>query len=75
MFKVYDKNNKEINCQIIFTFEKDNKNFIVYYDEEKDILASYYKLEGEKAIIFPITDDKDYDLVDQEIKKRMNNND
>lgn len=71
MFKVYDKNNKEINCQIIFTFEKDNKNFIVYYDEENDILASYYKLEGDKAIITPITDDNDFDLVDKEIEKRM----
>lgn len=72
MFQVYDKNNKKIECEIIFTFEKNNKNFIVYYDDEDDILASYYKLEGEKAIIFPITDDNDFDLVDEEIAKRMN---
>ena len=74
MFKVYDKNNNEINCKVIFTFEKNNKNFVVYYDDEEDILASYYKLENDKAIIYPITDEIDFDLIDEELKKRMNNN-
>lgn len=71
MFKVYDQNNSEINCKIIFTFSNNNKNFIVYYDEEEDILASYYTLDKDNAIISPITDDSDFDLVDKEIEKRM----
>lgn len=71
MFKVYDQNNKPINCEIIFTFQNNSKNFIVYRDDEDDILASYYTPVGEKAIITPITDDNDFDLVDKEIEKRM----
>ena len=71
MFKVYDQNNKAINCEIIFTFQKNLKNFIVYRDDEGDILASYYTPVGEKAIISPINDETDFDLVDKEIEKRM----
>lgn len=71
MFQIYDKSGKKIDCEIIFTFTQNNKNFIVYYDEDDDILASYYKQENDKTIIFPITDDNDFDLVDKEIEKRM----
>lgn len=73
MFNIYDINNKKIECEILFTFTKNNKNFIVYYDDEQEILASYYIINEDKTIISPITDDIDFDLVDEEINKRMNN--
>lgn len=69
MIEVYDINNQKIKCELLFTFEKNNKNFIVYKDSEDEILASYYKKEEDKLIIMPITDEQDYDLVDIELEK------
>jgi hypothetical protein len=70
MFDIYDKNNKKLECKILFTFNKENKDFIVYSDNEGEILASFYKIIGGKAIIYPILDDHDYDLVDEELERR-----
>ena len=69
MIEVFDINNKLIKCELLFTFEKNHKHFIVYKDNEDDILASYYKKLGDKLIIMPITDDEDYNLVDIELEK------
>ena len=37
-FKVIDENGKEIECEVLFTFESDetNKNYIVYTDNTTD---------------------------------------
>ena len=70
MFKVYDIDNKEIECELLFRFEKNNKNFIVYLDSDENILASYYEIRDDKLIISPINDEKDFDIVDEEITKR-----
>ena len=72
MLEVYDINFQKIKCEPLFTFEKNDKNFIVYKDNEEDILASYYRKEGNKLIIMPITEDEDYDLVDIELEKWWN---
>lgn len=74
MIEVYDVNNKKMKCEVLFTFERENKKFIVYKDKEDDILASYYKSEGDKLILIPISEDKDYDLVDMELEKWWNQN-
>ena len=60
---------------MLFTFEKNNKQFIVYKDKDDDILSSYYKKDGDKLIIMPITDKTDYDIVDIELEKWWNKND
>lgn len=72
MLEVYDINFQKIKCEPLFTFEKNDKNFIVYKDNEEDILASYYRKEGNKLVIMPITEDEDYDLVDIELEKWWN---
>lgn len=72
MIEVYDRDNRVIKCEILFTFEKDNKKFVVYKDKEDEILASYYKENGDKYILEPIMDEKDYDLVDIELEKWWN---
>lgn len=72
MIEVFDINNQLIKCELLFTFEKNNKKIIVYKDKEDDILASYYKKLGDKLIIMPITEDEDYDLVDIELEKWWN---
>lgn len=75
MIQVYDKNNKKLECEILFTFSSNNKQFIVYMDKEDDILASYYKLETDKLIISPILDDEDYDIVDKYLEEWWEQND
>ena len=72
MIQVYDVNNQLIKCELLFTFTKGNKNFIVYKDKEDDILASYYKKVDDKLVIMPIVDESDYDLVDVELEKWWN---
>lgn len=75
MIEIYNSNNKKLNCELLFTFEKNNKSFIVYKDEEDEILASYYIIKEDKIIILPIEEDKDYDIVDIELEKWWNKND
>lgn len=74
MFEIYTENNEKLQCEVLFTFEKNNKSFIVYQDNDNEILASLYKIEGDKTKITPIIDEKDYDLVDAELEKWWNNN-
>lgn len=69
MIEVYDINNQKIKCELLFTFTKNNKSFIVYKDKTDDILASYYYKQNDKLIISPITSEEDYDLVDIELEK------
>jgi len=71
MFEIFDNNQNKLTCKVLFTFNKNNKNFIVYSDQEDEILASYFKIDGEKTIIYPITDDNDFDIIDEELEKRM----
>jgi len=74
MFEIFDIDNKKINCEVLFTFSENNKKFIVYNDQDNDILASYFETNGDRTTIFPITDDNDYDIVDRELEKRLYNN-
>lgn len=69
MFNVYDDKNNKIKCDVLFTFSENGKNFIVYKDEEGDILASYYESYKDKIVVLPITSDKDYDLVDKRLEE------
>ena len=72
MFEIYDNNENKLNCEVLFTFNKNNKNFIVYNDQDGDILASYFETTGDKTTISPIKDENDFDLVDKELERRMN---
>ena len=74
MIEVFDNNNRKLKCEVLFTFQKDNKSFVVYKDDEDDVLASYYKIDGDKMIILPILEDNDYDIVDAELEKWWDKN-
>ena len=74
MIEVFDVNHNIIKCELLFIFEKDNKNFIVYKDEQDDIIASYYQKIDNKFIIIPIVDEDDFDIVDMELEKWWNKN-
>lgn len=75
MIEIYDKNNKKLECEILFTFKDNNKQFIVYMDNEEDILSSYYDINDDKLIITPITSDEDFDIVDKYLEEWWKQND
>lgn len=72
MIEIYDMDHGRIMCEVLFTFEKNNKKFVVYKDKDEEILASYYKEEDGKLIVEPILLDDDYDIVDLELEKWWN---
>lgn len=50
---------------IIEQFNKNNKNYIIYKeDNNDDIYAALYEMIDDKIKIIPIEDEKDYDIVD-----------
>ena len=68
-FKVFDENGKEIECEVLFTFESDetHKNYIVYTDNTTDedgntkVYASIYTPDVEKiSIIHDVNNDSDH---------------
>ena len=75
MIEIFDKNNRKLECEVLFAFEDNNKQFIVYMDNEDDILASYYQIEDDKLIITPIINDLDYDIVDKYLEEWWKQND
>lgn len=74
MFNVFDKSGRVYKCKFLFNFSQDDKNYIVYLDNEEEILASFYEMEGDRVVIFPIYDDKDFDIIDREIARRSEAN-
>lgn len=76
-FIVTDKDGKEIKYEILFTFESEetNKKYIVYTDNELDkdnlikTYASIYEEDGKELNIFPINDDKEWNLVEKLIEQ------
>ena len=71
-FTVIDDNGKEIECEVLFTFESDetNKNYIVYTDNTIDeegntkVYASIYEPEQEDLKLTPITTEKEWKIVE-----------
>lgn len=68
---LYDSDGNVIECEILFTFKRNNKNFVVYFDlNTEDIIASFYEVREDGWYIYPITLEEDFDIVDEEIIKR-----
>lgn len=76
-FTVTDKDGKKIEYEILFTFESEdtNKKYIVYTDNELDkdemikTYASIYEEDGKELTITPITDEKEWNLVEKLISQ------
>ena len=75
MIEVYYKDNKKLECEVLFSFDSNNKQFIVYMDEEENILSSFYEIKDNKIILTPITSDLDYDIVDKYLEEWWKQND
>ena len=66
-FDYIDINGDLNNYNIIFKFNENNKNYIIYEDLNKDntIYASLYEIVDDKIKLIPILNDEDYDIVDK----------
>jgi uncharacterized protein YrzB (UPF0473 family) len=76
-FMAKDKNGKEFECEVWFTFESDDtkKNYIVYTDNETDesgnikVYASIYDPLQEPTELLPIEDEKEWKMVEDLLNK------
>lgn len=77
IFKIIN-NEKEIECNILFTFKDEGNNisYIVYtdgtLDEEgnKEIYASRYNIKNNQYILEEIKNDSEWDLIDNMIEAK-----
>lgn len=81
-FKVINDEGKEIECEVLFTFESDEtkKNYIVYTDNTTDeegntkVYASIYNPEQEETKLEPIETDKEWKIIEtilEELQKEI----
>ena len=71
-FKVIDKDGKEIEFEILFTFESDetNKNYMVYTDNTKDengntkVYASVFKPDAEPLELLPVETEREWTIIE-----------
>ena len=65
-FNVIDNNGNVKNYTIIEKFTKNNKNYLIYKEENKeDLYAALYEIVNETIKLIPIENDEDYDVVDE----------
>ncbi len=83
-FKVMDDNGKEVECEVLFTFESEEtkKNYIVYTDNTIDddgntkVYASVYNPNEEETKLMPIETDKEWKIIEtilEEIQSEASN--
>ena len=85
-FKVINDEGKEIECEVLFTFESEetNKNYIVYTDNTTDeegntkVYASVYYPDQEETKLEPIETEKEWKIIESildEIQKEIQGKD
>ena len=71
-FKVIDKKGKEVEYEVLFTFESDEtkKNYMVYTDNTKDesgnvrVYASVFKPEAEPLELLPVETEREWKIIE-----------
>ena len=71
-FKALNKEGKEVECEVLFTFESDEtkKNYMVYTDNTKDekgnmmVYASIYNPEDPQSQLEPIETDEEWKIIE-----------
>ena len=71
-FKVFDDNGKEVECEVLFTFDSDetNKSYMVYTDNSVDeegntrVYASIYNPDEDEIKLEPIQTDKEWKIIE-----------
>lgn len=71
-FKVINDEGKEVECEVLFTFESDEtgKNYIVYTDNTTDeegntkVYASIYTPDQDETKLEPIETEKEWKIIE-----------
>ena len=71
-FKVVDNEGKEIEFEVLFTFESDEtkKNYMVYTDNTKDengnvrVYASVFKPDAEPLELLPVETEREWKIIE-----------
>ncbi len=79
-FKVLNDEGKEVECEVLFTFESDEtkKNYIVYTDNTLDeegntkVYASIYNPQEEETNLLPIETDKEWKIIETILEELQN---
>ena len=72
MFKVVNKEGKEVDCEVLFTFESEEtkKNYIVYTDNTEDdegntrVYASIYNPNDERGELLSSETDREWKIIE-----------
>ena len=79
-FKVINDEGKEIECEVLFTFESDEtkKNYIVYTDNTLDeegntiVYASIYNPDQDETKLLPNETDKEWKIIETNLEELQN---
>jgi uncharacterized protein YrzB (UPF0473 family) len=85
-FKVVNDKGQEIECEVLFTFEKEDtgKNYIVYTDNTLDedgnikVYASIFNPDDDETKLLPITTDEEWNVIEtilEELQNEVNDED
>lgn len=85
-FKVINDEGKEVECEVLFTFESDEtkKNYIVYTDNTLDeegntkVYASIYNPDEDETKLLPIETEKEWKIIEtilDELQNEIQGND
>ncbi len=72
-FEIKKSNGQIIPCEVIFTFEDNNINYVVYTDNKLDqdgdlnILSSRFEIQNDKVVLSNIETEEEYALVERKI--------
>ena len=65
-FNIIDNNGVIKKIIILEKFKKNNKNYLIYKEENnEDLYAALYEIINETIKIIPIDNETDYDIVDE----------
>lgn len=83
-FKIFDEEGKEIECEVLFTFESEetNKNYMVYTDNTKDeegntkVYAAIYEPDKDETKLQPIESEHEWAIIEkilEELQEEVKN--
>ena len=79
-FKIIDDNGKEVECEVLFTFDSDEtkKSYIAYTDNTVDengntkVYASIYNPDQDETKLLPIETDKEWKIIETILEELQN---
>lgn len=62
---------EDLNTQfnIICTFQNNDKNYIVYFDDENNIVSSTYVIDGVKLVLSEIETEEEFQMIDRKLEE------